>query len=49
MELKFGLATLSNLWSLDWDERRAVVGDIVDPGLITFLWLIMSPSEIDRD
>jgi len=32
MELKFGLATPSNLWSLDWDERRAVVGDIVESG-----------------
>lgn len=32
MELKFGLATPSNLWSLDWDERRAVVGNIVESG-----------------
>jgi len=32
MELKFGLATPSNLWSLDWDERRAVVGSIVESG-----------------
>ena len=32
MELKFGLATPSNLWSLDWDERRAVVGNIVEFG-----------------
>ena len=32
MELKFGLATPSNLWSLDWDERRAVVGNIVGSG-----------------
>ena len=32
MELKFGLATPSNLWSLDWDARRAVVGNIVESG-----------------
>jgi len=32
MELKFGLATPSNLWSLDWDTRRAVVGNIVESG-----------------
>ena len=32
MELKFGLATPSNLWSLDWNERRAVVGNIVESG-----------------
>ena len=32
MELKFGLATPSNLWSLDWDERRAVVRNIVESG-----------------
>ena len=32
MELKFGLATPSTLWSLDWDERRAVVGNIVESG-----------------
>ena len=32
MELEFGLATPSNLWSLDWDERRAVVGNIVESG-----------------
>ena len=32
MELKFGLATPSNLWSLDWDERRAVVGNIAESG-----------------
>ena len=32
MELKFGLATPSNLWSLDWDERRAIVGNIVESG-----------------
>jgi len=32
MELKFGLATPSNLWSLDWDERRTVVGNIVESG-----------------
>ena len=32
MELKFGLATPSNLWSLDWGERRAVVGNIVESG-----------------
>ena len=32
MELKFGLATPSNLWSLDWDERRDVVGNIVESG-----------------
>ena len=32
MELKFGLATPSNLWSLDWDERRAAVGSIVESG-----------------
>ena len=32
MELKFGLATPSNLWFLDWDERRAVVGNIVESG-----------------
>ena len=32
MELKFGLATPSNLWSLDWDERRAVVGNIGESG-----------------
>ena len=32
MELKFGLATPRKLWSLDWDERRAVVGSIVESG-----------------
>ena len=32
MELKFGLATPSNLWSLNWDERRAVVRNIVESG-----------------
>ena len=32
MELKFGLATPSNLWSVDWDQRRAIVGNIVESG-----------------
>ena len=32
MKLKFGLATPSNLWSLDWEERRAVVHGIVESG-----------------
>ena len=32
MELKFGLATPSNLWSLDWEGRRGVVQGIVESG-----------------
>jgi hypothetical protein len=32
MELKFGLATPSNLWSLDWSERQQSVSAIVDSG-----------------
>jgi alkanesulfonate monooxygenase SsuD/methylene tetrahydromethanopterin reductase-like flavin-dependent oxidoreductase (luciferase family) len=32
MELKFGLATPSNLWSLDWSQRQQAVSAIVDNG-----------------
>lgn len=32
MELKFGLATPSNLWSLDWSQRQQAVSAIVDSG-----------------
>ena len=32
MELKFGLATPSKLWSLDWEERQQAVGAIVELG-----------------
>lgn len=32
MELKFGLATPSKLWSLDWEGRQQAVGAIVELG-----------------
>ena len=32
MELKFGLATPSKLWSLDWEGRQRAVGAIVELG-----------------
>ena len=32
MDLKFGLGTPSNLWSLDWDARKQAVSEIADSG-----------------
>ena len=32
MELKFGLATPSNLWALDWQARQQTLADIVNSG-----------------
>ena len=32
MELKFGLATPSNLWSLAWQDRQQALSTIVDSG-----------------
>ena len=32
MDLKFGLGTPSNLWSLDWDGRKEAVSEIADSG-----------------
>ena len=32
MELKFGLATPSNLWALDWQARQQTLAGIVNSG-----------------
>ena len=32
MELKFGLGTPSNLWSLDWTHRQQAVNEIASSG-----------------
>jgi alkanesulfonate monooxygenase SsuD/methylene tetrahydromethanopterin reductase-like flavin-dependent oxidoreductase (luciferase family) len=32
MDLKFGLGTPSNLWSLEWEARKQAVSEIVDSG-----------------
>ena len=32
MDLKFGLGTPSNLWSLDWEARKQAVSEIADSG-----------------
>ena len=32
MKIKFGLATPSRLWALDWEDRQQTLGDIVELG-----------------